>query len=128
MTIALRPREPPLAPEGVAALGGSVAPLAAAALRRIDAGAELHAAAGGGWLVVLGAESDLPWADGCVYVGREGPLLIPTTSAIAPHPELVASAMSAGGPAGLLVVLEDVVLRGPMPHGPVDRQRLSACT
>jgi MoxR-vWA-beta-propeller ternary system domain bpX5 len=125
MKISLRPREPPLAPEGVVAVGDGVGALAAATLRRIDAGAELHAAAGGGWLVVLGAEADLPWADGCVYVGREGRLLIPTTAAIAPHAELVASAL---GEAGLLVVLEDSVLRGPMPHGPVDRDRLAACT
>jgi hypothetical protein len=128
MTIELRPREPPLAPEGVAALGDSVTALAAATLRRIDGGAELLAAAGGGWLVVLGAEADLPWADGCVYLGRKGPLLIPTTATIAPHPELVASAFSEGGPAGLLVVLKDIVLRGPMPHGPVDRDRLAACS
>jgi hypothetical protein len=121
--IVLSPREPPLAPEGVVGLGSAPA-LAAAALRRIDAGAELHAAAGDGWLVVLGAADDLPWADGSVYVGRAGPLLIPTTSAISPHPELVAAAL--GG--GLLVVLEDAVLRGPMPTGPVDRERLAACT
>ena len=109
-------------------LGDSVPALAAATLRRVDAGAELHAAAGGGWLVVLGAEADLPWAEGCVYLGRAGPLLMPTTSAIAPHPDLVASALSEGSPAGLLVVLEDIVLRGPMPHGSVDRDRLAACT
>jgi MoxR-vWA-beta-propeller ternary system protein len=128
MTIVLRPREPPLAPEGVAAVGRAAGALAAATLRRIDDGAELHAAAGAGWLVVLGAEADLPWADGCVYVGHDGPLLIPTTSAVAPHPELVAAALSEGRPAGLLVLLEDVVLRGPMPHGPIDRGRLAACT
>src|SRR5918999_5955552 len=74
--IVLSPREPPLAPEGVVALETAPA-LAAAALRRIDADAELHAAYGDGWLVVLGPAEDLPWADGCVYVGRAGPLLIP---------------------------------------------------
>jgi hypothetical protein len=124
--IVLSPREPPLAPEGVVALESAPA-LAAAALRRIDAGAELHAASGDGWLVVLGAAEDLPWADGCVYVGRAGPLLIPTTSSIAPHPELVAAALD-GGAGGLLVVLEDAVLRGPLPKGPVDRERLATCT
>ena len=55
-------------------------PLRAAARRRIDAGAELRAAAGDGWLLILG--DDLPWADGCVYVGHDGPLLLPTTRAL----------------------------------------------
>ena len=125
-SIALRPREPPLTPEGVVGLE-CASELAAATLRRIDAGTELHAAAGHGWLVVLGATDDLPWADGCVYVGRDGPLLIPTTAAIAPHAELVAAALSDSRPGGLLVVLGDLVLRGPMPSGPVDRERLVAC-
>jgi hypothetical protein len=123
-SIALRPREPPLTPEGVVGLE-CASELAIATLRRLDAGSELHAAAGHGWLVVLGAAEDLPWADGCIYVGRDGPLLIPTTSAIAPHPELVAAALSEGRRGGLLVVLDDLVLRGPMPSGPVDRERLA---
>jgi hypothetical protein len=127
MRIVLSPREPPLEPEGVAGRASAPA-LAAATLRRIEAGAELHAAVGDGWLVVVGPAEDLPWADGCVYLGRDGALLIPTTTRISPHPELVAAALQAGRPGGLLVVLEDLVLRGPLPRGPVDRDRLAACT
>ena len=86
---------------------------AAAARRRIDAGAELRAAAGDGWLLILG--DDLPWADGCVYVGRDGPLLLPTTRAL-DHPPSWSRGRALRRRGGrLIVVLEDAILRGPMP-------------
>src|SRR3954449_8590542 len=72
--------EPPLPPAGVVATGAARERLRAAARRRIECGAELRAAEGDGWLLLLG--DDLPWADGCVYVGHDGPLLLPTTRAI----------------------------------------------
>jgi hypothetical protein len=109
-TVALREREPPLPPAGVVATGAAGERLRAAARRWIECGAELRAAEGDGWLLLLG--DDLPWADGCVYVGHEGPLLLPTTRAIDPPADLVAAAV---GPAGVIVVLPDAILRGPMP-------------
>lgn len=114
-TITLRPREPPLTPCGIVARGAGLLRLAAATRRRLNAGAELLAAAGEGWLVVLGSVDDLPWADGCVYVGREGSLLMPTTRMTSQPADLAAGALRGGGENGLLVLLDDAVLRGPMP-------------
>src|SRR3954467_7820553 len=94
-TVALRQREPPLPPAGVVATGAARERLRAAGRRRVEGGAELRAAEGGGWLLLLG--DDLPWADGCVYVGHDGPLLLPTTRAIDPPADLVAAP---AGPAG----------------------------
>ncbi|WP_406193813.1 hypothetical protein OH807_03670 [Kitasatospora sp. NBC_01560] len=39
-------------------------------------------------LLVLGAEGDLPWADGARYLGREAGLLVPTTARPGPAPAL----------------------------------------
>jgi hypothetical protein len=114
--ITLRPREPPLPAVAVVATGAALTGLIAATRRALAAGADLHAATGAGWLVVLGAFEQLPWADGCRYLGRDGPLLVPTTRAIDPAPDLVAAALRADrADAALLVVLEDTVLRGPLP-------------
>ena len=110
----LVPREPPLAAVAVVARGDAVEPLTEAARRALERGAKLTAAGADGWLVVLG--DPLPWADGCTYVGRDGALLVPTTRAVEPSADLVAKAL--GGDA-LIIVLEDAVLRGPMPHGTV---------
>lgn len=121
-TIRLLPREPPLTPAGVAATGGAArGRLAAATLRRVRAGADLRVAAGDGWLVVLGAADALPWADGCVYLGRDGGVLMATTRCAWPSIDLVARALGeAGGDAGLLVLLDDAILRGPLPQRSAD--------
>jgi hypothetical protein len=120
--IQLRPREPPLEPVGVVATGPAVAALRAAAVRRLRAGADLRVAAGDAWLVVLGAPDELPWADGVRYVGRDGPLLVPTTTFVSPSSDLVARAL--GGSDELVVLLEQVVLRGSMPVDPPDPDQL----
>jgi hypothetical protein len=110
-SVRLTPREPPLAAVGVVATGAAIAALKAAARRAIAGGADLKAASGEAHLVVLGAFEQLPWADGCVYVGRDGPLLVPTTKRIEPAADLVAAALDAP----LIVVLEDAILTGPRP-------------
>src|SRR5918999_2024584 len=104
-SIRLTLREPPLTAVGVVATGPAVAPLRAAARRAIGVGADLKAAEGEAHLVVLGAFEDLPWADGCVYVGRDGSLLVPTTRRVEPSADLVAAALDAP----LVVVLEDAI-------------------
>ena len=119
-TITLQPREPPLTPVGVAATAMAIAGLAAATCRRLSAGAELYASAGDGWLVVLGEADALPWADGCVYLGRDGALLLPTTRRAQPSADLVAGALRRMHDDGLLVLLDDVVLHGPSPARPAD--------
>lgn len=126
-SIALLPREPPRPAVAVAALGPARTGLATAAVRRLTVGAELRAAAGDDWLVVLGATDDLPWADGCRWLGREDGLLLPTTATVRPSADLVARALRGDTPpvaSGLLVLLEDVVLVGPAPAGPADPARL----
>lgn len=123
MQIRLLPREPPLTADGVVTCE-AVGALAAATGRCLDRGSDLRVASGAGWLLILGAAAELPWADGCVYLGREGRVLIPTTCALDPHPDLVAAALGSA----TCVVLEDVILRGPTPVGPVDRAWLAART
>src|SRR4051794_41037391 len=104
--ISLSPREPPLAAAAVLAAGDGVASLAAATRRALARGAELRAAVGAGWLVVLGREEELPWADGVRYLGRDGELLTPTTCRVAPLPGLIAAAVRRASPdAALIVVL-----------------------
>jgi hypothetical protein len=116
LRISLSPREPPLAADAVLATGETVSALSAATRRSLARGGELRAAAGDGWLVVLGPPDDLPWADGVRYLGREGELLVPTTSAVTPLPGLVAAAVRRVAPdAALIVVLEDAILCGPAP-------------
>jgi len=110
-SISLIPREPPLTAVGVVATGAAIAPLRAAARRALERGADLKASEGEAHLLVLGAFERLPWAEGCVYVGRDGPLLVPTTKRIEPAADLVAAAL--GGL--LIVVLEDAILTGPLP-------------
>ncbi len=71
-------REPPLPPTGAAAEGDAARALADALLARDDdALARWRGVAGGGVLVVLGA--DLPWAPGVTWLGAMGALLVPCT-------------------------------------------------
>jgi len=80
------PREAPLAPVAVAAVGDRARALARRLLRDdlplpLD---RLRGAATGDALVVLGAAPDLPWVDGAVYLGKDvkaGSLLVPTNMA-----------------------------------------------
>jgi len=120
--ITLLPREPPLEAVAVAATGSARQGLATATLRRLRDGQALRAAAGKDWLVVLGAANDLPWVDGVRYLGQDGELLVPTTRRVDPSPDLVARAV--GGTGELIVVLEDVLLRGRLPVRTADPDRL----
>jgi hypothetical protein len=122
--IHLRPCEPPFDPEAVVATGSARPHLAEATARLVRAGRALRAAAGDGWLVVLGNAADLPWADGCRYLARDGPLLVPTTRRVVPSADLVAGAL--GVPGALIVVLEEVVLVGPTPLRIADPERVVA--
>ncbi|MER6447577.1 hypothetical protein [Streptomyces venezuelae] len=104
-------REPPLAAAAVLAVGDAVPGLAAAALERIRDGARLGVLADDGpglpaadrALLVLGAEDDLPWAEGARYLGRDAGLLVPTTARPAPAAALWRQAL--GATEGQLCVL-----------------------
>ncbi|MFJ4859401.1 hypothetical protein [Streptomyces sp. NPDC088748] len=104
-------REPPLPAAAVLAVGDAVPGLAAAALARVRNGARLGVLADDGpglpaadrALLVLGAEADLPWADGARYLGRDAGLLVPTTARPAPAAPLWRRAL--GAAEGQLCVL-----------------------
>ncbi|MFI0200516.1 MULTISPECIES: hypothetical protein [Streptomyces] len=104
-------REPPLPAAAVLAVGDAVPGLAAAALARVRDGARLGVLADDGpglpaadrALLVLGAEADLPWADGARYLGRDAGLLVPTTARPAPAAPLWRRAL--GAAEGQLCVL-----------------------
>ncbi len=66
------PRAVPLPPGAVLTLGASARALGRRLLTLSDAHlARLRAVLGPELLLVLGAEQDLPWADGAVYLARE---------------------------------------------------------
>lgn len=104
-------REPRCRLPAVLAVGDAVPGLAAAALERIRDGARLGVLADDGpglpaadrALLVLGAEADLPWADGARYLGRDAGLLVPTTARPAPAATLWRRAV--GAAEGQLCVL-----------------------
>lgn len=105
-------REPPLTPAAVAATGTVIDSLRQATISRLEEGAELRAAGGDGWLVVLGDRADLPWADGAIYVGWDSGLLVPTTSAPTPPAGLLRGALPRSG---LLVLLPGRLLMSDPP-------------
>ncbi|WP_405020648.1 hypothetical protein OHV05_31090 [Kitasatospora sp. NBC_00070] len=104
-------REPPLPSVAVLAVGAAVPGLAVAARERIRSGARLAVLAeddpglpiADRMLLVLGAEQDLPWADGARYLGRDAGLLTPTTARPGPATALWRRAL--GGAEGQLCVL-----------------------
>ncbi|MFD0351131.1 hypothetical protein ACFQ0M_44070 [Kitasatospora aburaviensis] len=93
----------PLPAAAVLALGDAVPALAAAARERLRAGARLGVLldddpglpAADHALLVLGAEADLPWADGARYLGRDAGLLVPTTARPGPAAALWRRALGA---------------------------------
>lgn len=113
-----------------AALGqrGTAKALAAAAAYRCRRGGELRAAAGEGWLLVLGNEAELPWADGVTYLGWDGGLLLPTTQTVQPHPDLLRQILSASldVDAATLVVVPGSVVSFSVTRGAADPAWLEA--
>ena len=83
VTLHWSPREPPLTPAGMVALGPAAAQLAHR-LRRLDDAvlSRLRGVFGDDVIALLGPHDWLPWTDGAVYVGEALPgLLLPTTIA-----------------------------------------------
>jgi len=82
VAVSWRPREPPLRPLAVVAVGAPARALARRLLSREgEELARLRGAATADALCVLGPEEHLPWADGVVYLGRDPAapaLLVPT--------------------------------------------------
>ncbi len=127
---AIRPRwltrDVPLPSVAVVARAAAVAGLARSTLRRLGAGAELAASASDDVLLVVGAETDLPWSDGAVYLGWDGGLLLPTTLHLVPSAAVIApAARRCSEPNDLVVVLPGQVLITKVPRPQIDRAQLS---
>jgi hypothetical protein len=90
-----------------------------ATLKRLKKNQELRAAAGDGWLVVLGEE--LPWADGVTYLGWDSGILVPTTQRPIPPTAILRGALPS---AELTVLLPGLVLLSAAPRRVADPDRL----
>ncbi|MEU7587333.1 hypothetical protein AB0A95_13635 [Micromonospora sp. NPDC049230] len=125
-----RRRDAPLPAAAVAASAAVVAELRADTLLRVTAGAQLRACAGReqSWLIVLGDPADLPWADGAVYLGWDGGVLVPTLAEPWPCADLLREPLRhhTDQPAGLIALLPGLVLAGPLPREPLDPARLAS--
>ena len=81
-------REPPLPAVAVIGVGAVAAALAEATRIHLRDGVELRAVADPEYLVVLGAEPVLPWAEGARYLGWDGRTLTLTTHRVLPAADL----------------------------------------
>ncbi|WP_345709286.1 hypothetical protein [Kitasatospora paranensis] len=116
-------REPPLPAAAVLAVGDAVPALAAATRERVRGGARLAVLAddeaalpaADRALLVLGAEADLPWADGARYLGRDAGLLVPTTARPVPAAALWRRVIGAADRLGVLVPGHALVADTPAP-------------
>ncbi|MGC4812199.1 hypothetical protein ACLQ29_16885 [Micromonospora sp. DT228] len=119
-----RGRDVALPAAAVVAADAVVPELRADTLLRVTAGARLRACAGReqSWLIVLGDLADLPWADGAVYLGWDGGVLVPTLAEPWPCADLLREPLRhlTQQPAGLLALLPGLVLAGPLPQEPLD--------
>ena len=97
IVVAWRLRDEPLLPTCVVARGAAARVLARRVLQRDDASlAKLEGLSAGEWLLFRGAASDLPWADGAIYLGRDAAapaLLLPTLWHSAPDAALLQRAL-----------------------------------
>jgi hypothetical protein len=122
-------REPPLPAVAVVGVGAVAAFLAAATHQRLRDGAELRAVADPEYLLVLGAEADLPWADGARYLGWDGSALTLTTHRVLPAADQwrdAALAEDGGDPQSLVVVLPEQILVSETPVRAADPAALAA--
>lgn len=108
-----RRREPPLPAVAILGVGTVAAALAEAAHSRLEAGANLRMVADPEYLLVLGEEVALPWADGARYLGWDGAALTLTTHQVLPAADLwrdAALAAAGADPEALVIVLPEQVL------------------
>ena len=120
-----RDRVVPIQAAAVVAHATAVSGLARSARSRLRAGANLSAAIGHGYFVIIGSEADLPWSDGAVYLGWEAAVLAPTTAEPVPRIALIAeAARREAGAHDLVIVLPGVVLRTPNPRPITDPAQL----
>jgi hypothetical protein len=110
-------RPKPLQPVAVAALGEHARALAAKLLQFSDAQLRRFAGvAAEGATVILGPSDALPWFDGALYLGAQGPLLMPTWAQPTVHPHLLERALRSALPAassGPLALLFSTVSAAP---------------
>ncbi|MFJ4668471.1 bpX5 domain-containing protein [Kitasatospora purpeofusca] len=120
-------REPPLTAAAVLAIGAAVPALAAATRDRLTDGARLGVLADDTTLLVLGAEADLPWADGAHYLGHDEELLVPTTARPRPAATLWRAALGAR-PGELCLLVPGHALVAAPPPAATDPEALTPLT
>lgn len=102
ISVAWVPRDVPLVPRAVAAVGEVARSLGRCLTRLDDSSLDaLAAIASASVLIVMGDELSLPWTDGVTYLGRDecGPdLLLPTALAPSVPPAILEAAIRARNP------------------------------
>jgi hypothetical protein len=124
LTWTVRPE--PLRPTAVLGRGSVATALSEALAGRLESGIDLEIHAAQGVVLAIGQEGDLPWVDGATWLGRDGPLLMPTTLRPALDTGLVARAIQrrVGPDAGWIVVTPDELLTGRHATGAPDAATL----
>jgi len=119
-----RLRAQPLPVCGVLLRGDSSRTFSARVADRNDVASSLRLAVGDGYLVAVGDASDLPWVDGAVWLGRDGPILCPTTLQPDMPSALVAGALMRNGHRGLVVATPAIAFVSDLPAGPPSTAQL----
>lgn len=122
-------REPALAAVAVIGVGAVAGRLTEAAELRLRDGAELQVITHPEYLLILGAEHQLPWTDGARYLGWDGAALSLTTHRVVPAADQwrdAAIAEDGGDPAALVVVLPEQILLAALPTQTADAESLAA--
>jgi hypothetical protein len=119
-------RSVPLRPAAVLGQGSVASILARALVDGLARGVDLDVHASDGFLLAIGDEHDLPWVDGATWLGRDGPLLIPTSLEPSLDTGLLARAIARriGAVHGWVILLPDQLLTGERSVGVTDVGRL----
>ncbi|MCP3878710.1 MAG: hypothetical protein GY701_10020 [Sulfitobacter sp.] len=120
-------REPPLAVAGVLAQGGVASEFASRLADTLGPASDVRVLVGDDCLVALGESGDLPWVDGAVWLGLDGPLFCPTTLQPNVPPDVAARAVTKhAGSGGVVVLTPTIAFSAPAPIGPPPAEKLRA--
>ena len=123
-------REPPIPVAGMVAQSSAAIELIKRLAEHERSGlAELKAAEGEGWVLLIGPEEMLPWVGEVTYVGWDHGLLTPTTIHPVPGAFLVRRAierLTSASAGSIMVALPGQILTSPLISRAVDVPRLAA--